>query len=204
MFRKFLAGALAGLILFSISSATVADAKPKKVKYAKSEIDKAIGKCALSVLGGAVLGGLIAGKKNRATGALGGAAIGGIVCALIVDDAKKKDRIYQAQLAAAQSPQGRYTMTLVADDGQKETYTARASDPLMTPVNLLVPVRIKLTDGIVRESPVLPGPDAICRNSDVSAQLGDGNAFTAPTQVMCRSDAGDWYPYEKAKSKQIA
>jgi outer membrane lipoprotein SlyB len=204
MFRKFLTASLAGLILFGMSSATVADAKPKKVKYAKSEIDKAIGKCALSVLGGAVLGGLVAGKKNRAAGALGGAAIGGVVCALIVDDAKKKDRIYQAQLAAVQSPQGRYTMTVVADDGQRETYTAQASDPLMTPVNLLVPVRIKLTDGIVRESPVLPGPEAICRGTDVSAELGEGRAFTAPTQVLCRDEIGDWYAYEKAKSKQIA
>lgn len=199
-----LAMAMAMAVSLSLIGASVADAKSGKIKYAKSELDKAVGKCVLTVLGGTILGGLVAGKKNRAAGALGGAAVGGIFCALIVNDAKKKDRIYEAQLAAARSANGRFTLAAAGDDGQAETYTAIANSPRTVMTERLMPVRVKMSDGIVHESPVLPGPDAICRDSEVSAKLADGSSFAAPSQLMCRSEDGDWYAYQINKSGSVA
>lgn len=74
----------------------------------KTNVERAIGKCFASVLGGALLGALIgkaAGDSGK--GALVGAAAGGVACAIMLKVAKDKDKeqIRQAQLLALNNNQ---------------------------------------------------------------------------------------------------
>ncbi len=76
-----------------------------QVHYGKTEVEKASHKCVMTVGGGALLGAglgaLIGGGKGAAIGAVGGGAAGATVCAVLLSNAKHKDQIIQAQLAAA-------------------------------------------------------------------------------------------------------
>lgn len=70
----------------------------------KTHVDRAIGKCVLSVVGGAILGGLIgAAAGSTKKGALIGGAAGVGLCAILMKVASDKDKAYvrQAQLDAA-------------------------------------------------------------------------------------------------------
>ena len=103
---KHLTGWLAALAIVAASTMPMASAaKEQKVRYGKSEVDRAIGKCVGSVLGGALLGaligGLVGGKKGTGAGAAVGATAGAAVCAAKGPHHRRPDRIrdsYQARL----------------------------------------------------------------------------------------------------------
>lgn len=204
MLKSVLCGGMVLALAASPVIETAAEARTPKVKYAKSEVDKAVGKCVGTVLGGAILGALIAGKKDRATGALAGAAVGGGICALIVDDAKKKDRLFEAQLRAASAESGQHTSTFTDDAGVKTTVVASAGEAQMMPASLLVPVKYTFADSTTRLSPVIAEPEALCRMTAASIQSASADAAKAPDQLTCRTEAGDWAPYSLKKPRNRA
>lgn len=115
-------------VALMIVPVTAAHAKPK---YAKSEMDKAVGACVGSVLGGALLGALfgraVGGKNATAGGAIAGAGVGGAICAVLIANARHRDDIIRAQMAAVREP-GRPVSAVWTDEaGQPVTYTTRAS-----------------------------------------------------------------------------
>src|SRR5689334_21701470 len=69
----------------------------------RSELDKAIGRCVISVGAGAILGAIVgnnAGRGNAGRGAVIGAAAGGVLCAVMLKVARDKDEILARQKAA--------------------------------------------------------------------------------------------------------
>lgn len=196
-----------GVVLALAASPVIevaAEARAPKVKYAKSEVDKAVGKCVGTVLGGALLGALIAGKKDRAKGALAGAAVGGGICALIVDDAKKKDRLFEAQLRAASAENSLHSSTFTDDAGVQTTVMASAGEAQIMPASLLVPVKYTFADSTTSVSPAIVGPDALCRTTAASIQSASVATAKAPDQLVCRTEVGDWAPYSLNKSRNRA
>ncbi|WP_163959214.1 hypothetical protein [Sphingomonas insulae] len=154
-------------------------AQAEKIKYAKTEVEKARGKCVGSVLGGALLGALVGratGKSGLAAGAAIGAAAGAGVCALILANAKRADRIIAAQIASANYQNATYRTTFAADDGTSETtFEGRAGASESIDAVRLQPVRYMLLDGAKMESPVLAGAGQDCR--PISGTLGGRTTF---------------------------
>ncbi|MEE4210483.1 MAG: hypothetical protein V2I43_14620 [Parvularcula sp.] len=204
MFRAALCSVAAIGLLAGPVIETEAEARTRKVKYAKSEVDKAVGKCVGTVLGGALLGALIAGKRDRAKGALAGAAVGGGICALIVDDAKRKDRLFEAQLRAAEAESGQHSASFTDETGANATVVASAGEAQMMPASMLVPVKYKYADSTTYLSPVLPGPEALCRTTSASLEVAGGGKADAPEQLICRTETGDWAAYGLKKRRNRA
>lgn len=170
------------------------------VHYAKTEVDKASGKCVKSVIGGALLGaalgGLIGGKRGLGIGALGGTAAGTTVCAVIMANAKHRDQIVAAQLAAAASANGSYTGTWADDNGKPVIFNAQAGTARSVDGARLIPVKYAAIGGMERASPVLDTGDRDCR--EVTGSFV-GSKGTTPQQLVCRTASGDYEPYEERK-----
>lgn len=188
-------------------------AQAEKIKYAKTEVEKARGKCVGSVLGGALLGALVGratGKSGLAAGAAIGAAAGVGVCAIILANAKRADKIIAAQIASANYQNATYRTTFAADDGTSETtFEGRAGPSESIDAVRLQPVRYMSLDGAKMESPVLAGAGQDCR--PISGTLGGANDVRAalPTQYVCRTPDGDYKPYglqvvDSGKGKKAA
>ncbi len=174
-------------------------AHAEKIKYAKTEVEKARGKCVGSVLGGALLGALAGraiGKGSAATGAAIGAAAGVGICAVILSNAKRADRIIAAQMASATFQDAPYRTTFAADDGTSmTTFEGRAGASENIDAVRLQPVRYMSLDGAKMESPVLVGADQDCRS--ISGSIAGTNNVQAalPSQYVCRTPGGDYKPY---------
>ena len=164
-----------------------------KTKYAKSEMDKAVGKCVGSVIGGALLGALVGrvvGGKNATVGGAGvGVAAGGIICAVLIANARHRDDIIEAQMAAAATPGRPVTASWTDDEGKPVTYTARATVASYDGARL-VPIKYDYEGGKI-ESPVLPAGPADCRT--VSGRASNGG--NSPAQVVCRTPDGSYKLY---------
>jgi len=177
----------------------IADAKPK---YAKTEVERAAGKCVGSVLGGLLLGGLIGGlvdkKKGAVTGAAIGVGVGGIVCAVLMNNARHKDEIIAAQIAAANSIKHPYQTQFADDNGQVVAFTGQATNATYLQ-NALVPVKYKNVAGEKIVSP-LPGAAPVCRKIDSALTYSPSERATLPTQVVCRDDEESWQPYGHTKT----
>lgn len=141
---------------------------------AADPVAEAIGRCAAATLGGAVVGTLIGaaagGNRGAGAGALIGGAVGGVGCAVITAlDAQDKERIRNAQIAAAATNQPRY-LTYQGGDGRTRQITVR---------------------------PQAAAPTAetgrLCRVLDTSATI-DGGAADLPPAKVCRTDKGEWLP----------
>lgn len=174
-------------------------AHAEKINYAKTEVEKARGKCVGSVLGGALLGALVGratGKGNTAAGAAIGLAAGVGVCAVILANAKRADRIIAAQIASAKFQDQPYTTTFAADDGTSmTTFEGRAGVSENIDAARLQPVRYMSLEGARMESPVLAAGQQDCRA--ISGSLSGTNEVKAalPTQYVCRTPDGDYKPY---------
>lgn len=190
MVRRRLSAALAALAMV-VAPATAAHAQ--KVKYGKTELDRAKGKCVGSVLGGALLGALVGravgGKDSTLVGAAVGATAGAGVCAVLISNAKHKDKMLAAQLAAAQNPGQLYEATWTNDEGQPVTFSSQASTASLDGTRLM-PIKYEL-NGTKYESPVLPAGPQDCRSA--SGTFGDGSNM--PAQTVCRTPDGDYQPY---------
>lgn len=170
-----------------------------KIKYEKTEVEKARGKCVASVLGGALLGAL-AGRAVSKKGALAGAGIGAAAgvgaCAIIMANAKRADKIIAAQIASAQYQDVAYKTTFAADDGTTSTtFEGKAGASESIDAARLRPVRYMTLDGAKTESPVLASGNQDCRA--VSSSIGGTNDVRAnlPSQYVCRTPEGDYRPY---------
>lgn len=139
----------------------------------KSELDKAIGRCVVSVGVGAVLGAIAgnnSGRGNAGRGAVIGAAAGGVICAVMLKVAKDKDAILARQQAAVAQGVSQRT-SFQGKEGQVEVATR------------------------VRDAAPMPAkgdaPPRVCRYADSTVTVSSGQAALAP-QLYCRTDAGDW------------
>lgn len=191
--------ALLMAVMLPFGDMAIGVAHAERIRYAKTEVEKARGRCVGSVVGGALLGALVGratGRDNTATGALIGAAAGVGVCAIILANAKRADRIIAAQIASANFQGQPYTTTFAADDGASMmTFEGRAGASQTIDAARLQPVRYMTLEGGRIESPVLAAGGQDCRA--ISASLSDGSASKAalPTQYVCRTPEGDYKPY---------
>lgn len=167
-----------------------------KPKYAKTEADKAIGKCVAAVIGGALIGAFAAGKKNRGTGALVGAAAGGAVCAVLMANAKQKDRILAAQRETARR-NALYSESFADDNGNPVLYRGQVSKTAEIDGAQLIPVKYSALGGGSAISPQLGTGGRECRFVESAVGSAQG-AAGIPAQAFCRTDAGDYEPYQPA------
>lgn len=187
---------LAALAAIALGSAPAAAKGPK---YAKTEMEKATGKCIGSLLGGALLGAVIGraiSKRGAGTGAAIGAGGGAILCGVLVANAKHRDRVIQAQMTAMKDPRRLVSDTWIDADGKETTFTANAGTPLTIDGSRLRPVRYQTATGKA-ESPTLDTGNRECRMAGGSFASG-GTVTAAPAQLYCRTDAGDWQPFAEA------
>jgi len=193
---RFVAGLLVVSLPFGQLGMGVAWAE--KIKYEKTEVEKARGKCVKTVLGGALLGALIGratGKGGTLAGAGIGAAVGAGACAVIMANAKRADRIIAAQMASAQYQNVAYTTTFAADDGSMTTFEGRGGATESIDGARLRPVRYMSLDGVQMASPVLPAGKQDCRPVSSSIGGADGSRASLPSQTFCRTPEGDYKPY---------
>lgn len=136
----------------------------------------AIGRCAAATIGGAVVGTLIGaaagGGRAAGAGALIGGAVGGVGCAVLTAlDAQDKERIRNAQIAAAAANQPRY-LTYTGNDGKARQITIRPQ----------------------AVAPQTAQAGRVCRALDTSASIGGAGSADLPTAIVCRTDKGEWLP----------
>lgn len=201
--RNNVIGVLAATaMVFSMMPQAPAFAKAPKVKYAKTEVDKAVGKCVLAVLlggvTGAVVGRVVGGKHKTDDGAIIGVVAGGAACAVMINNAKRKDRIIAAQIATADWNSKSYVTEISDDSGQIQVFTGTKGKVENLDSAKLQPVKYKI-DGQSLASPVLETGGNECRAIDSNLSGSSGPTYL-PTQYVCRTAAGDWQPYAVAKS----
>lgn len=186
-------------VMLPFCDVVIGVAHAEKIKYAKTEVEKARGKCVGSILGGALLGALVGratGKGNVGAGAAVGAAAGVGICAVILANAKRADKIIAAQIASAQFQDQPYTTTFAADDGTSmTTFEGRAGAAENIDAARLQPVRYMSISGAQMESPVLAAGQQDCRAISGSLSGTNDVKATLPTQYVCRTPEGDYKPY---------
>lgn len=163
------AGLLVGGLLGGCVSSRPAGSGPASA----DPVAEAIGRCAAATIGGAVVGTLIGaaagGGRGAGTGALIGGAVGGVGCAVLTAlDAQDKERIRNAQIAAAATNQPRY-LNYQGSDGRPRQITVRPQAAQTAETGRL------------------------CRVLDTSASIGGGSAELPPAKV-CRTERGEWLP----------
>ena len=205
MVRGSLDRIMAALALLMLTIAPWgAMAKPAKVKYAKTEVEKARGKCVGSIIGGALLGAVvgrvIGGKKNTAEGAVAGLAAGSIVCAILMSNAKRKDRIIAAQMAAATYQSTPYRTYFADDNGRQTTFVGRSGASEHFPASRLQPVKYEDMYGLSVASPVPLAGGQECRAVNSALEDYSGNSAQLPQQYVCRTAEGNWQPYGLKKA----
>ena len=196
-----LAAALAAVAIVALPFDAAAGSNDYRGVYGKSEVDKASSKCVATLAGGALLGAglgaMFGGRKGAGIGALAGGAAGATICAVLISNAKHKDKIMQAQAAAASRADGTYSTSWNDDKGNPVAFTAQASATRQVDGSRLVPVRYQTADGSQVASTSLETGGRDCRDVSGSFANAKGNA---PAQLYCRTPAGDYEPYEMAKS----
>lgn len=191
-------------IVCMAAAPSTAYAKQAKIKYAKTEVEKARGKCVAAIIGGALLGGIVGrvagGKNNTAEGAVLGAAAGSLTCAIIMSNAKRKDRIIAAQIASA-TYQARPFMAEFGDDnGMPMTFQGMSGQSEHLTAQQLRPVRYAGLDGQPVASPVPEAAGHECRAVNSTLTDASGNVGALPQQYVCRSADGNWHPYGLARA----
>lgn len=182
-----------GLLAMPVGPLGMAQAKQR---YAKTEVERAAGKCVGSILGGAllgaVLGRVIGGRQATGTGIALGTSAGAAVCAILMANARHKDEMIAAQLNAVRDPSRPYSASWTDDEGKPVTFTSR-SEPVASAYDgaQLLPVKYKGADGIEQISPTLPAGTTDCR---MATGTFDSGATVRP-QMTCRTADGNWHPY---------
>lgn len=137
--------------------------------------DDAAGRCVASAVGGAILGTLIGaaagGSRGAAIGAAAGGVTGGLGCAVLTAlDAQDKERIRNAEIAAAATNRPRY-LSYVGTDGRQREITVRPQP---------APVRTAETG------------ERICRATDTTATIAGAGSADLPQKLVCRTPSGAW------------
>jgi hypothetical protein len=172
----------------------------RPVRYAKSEVQKATGKCVAAVFFGGILGGVVGGAVDGRRGAARGLGSGAIVCALIMSTAKRKDRIIAAQIAAASAQNGSFSTSFNDDNGRPIQLQTQASTPQTIEGARLTPVKYEVSGGQVA-SPVLDTGGQECRVVSGSIAGAEGIGVL-PDQYVCRTPSGDYAPYELGRARR--
>lgn len=179
------------------SSAEAKDYAPR-VRYAKTEMEKAVGKCVATVvlggLAGSLVGRAIDGHRGARRGTRLGLAAGAVGCAILVASAKRADRVIAAQIAAARSRDGYYSTVYRDENGVPVQMVAQARPAQTIDASRLTPVKYE-SDAGVFAAPVLDTGGQECRLVDGNLQSSQGST-RAPSQYICRTSSGDWSPYE--------
>tara|TARA_R110000868_G_scaffold75153_1_gene217084 strand:- start:7785 stop:8315 length:531 start_codon:yes stop_codon:yes gene_type:complete len=140
-------------------------------------MDRAVGKCAFAMIGGALLGAAIGsrvGNGNAAEGAGVGILVGGAACAVFVKLAKED----QARISAIEH------QAVVENRTRSEAFIAKNGS------------RVELQTQ-VRSAPVPQSGNAdkpqytACRYSDKTISVQGQSANVEP-QLWCRLETGDW------------
>lgn len=197
LLRKLLLGA--SIVAFAVApvGGQVALAGKARAKYAKTEVEKATGKCIAAVLGGALLGGIIGGKK----GALIGAGAGSVICVILQVNAHNKDKIIAGQIsAAANSENGYYSEIMVDNQNRPVAFAAQSGQIEMVEGSNLIPVRYNNASLGTVTSDVLDTGGQECRQVNSGMSYGENQTTLLPSQVVCRNSEGDWQPYALAGS----
>ncbi|MCJ2045498.1 hypothetical protein MKK58_13295 [Methylobacterium sp. J-078] len=141
-------------------------------------IDEAVSRCIASTLVGAgvgaLLGAAVGGGRRAGVGAAIGAGVGGLACTVLTAlDAQDKQRIRNAQIAAAATNRPQY-LAYQGADGAQRAITVRPQ-----------PAPAQAATGI---------PDRICRATDTQATINGTGSAELPQQLVCRTPGGDWLP----------
>lgn len=183
--------ALAGFALaFGPVATQAALAKEAKVKYAKTEIEKANTACVILLLLG--VGGSIAGGKKTAKVVL---PVTIAACVIIQAVARHKEKVLAAQRATLNAPKGTYQDTLQDQNGQSITFSGTGGANQTIDGAQLQPVKYKSIDGEQLASPVMDTGGKSCRTVSSSLSYSDGRNAGLPPQVFCRTAEGNWEPY---------
>jgi hypothetical protein len=144
---------------------------------AKSEIDRAVGRCAASVIGGALLGAIIGnntGRGNAGRGALIGASAGGLACTVIMAAAREKAALLDSQRAAiAAGADSRQEIR--AKDGSTIVMNNRITEAPSVDVTV---------DGAVQSRR--------CKFANSTIEIADIGASELGVQKYCQSAEGTW------------
>lgn len=140
-------------------------------------IDEAVSRCIASTLVGAGIGALLGaatgGGRRAGVGAAIGAGVGGLACTVLTAlDAQDKQRIRNAQIAAAATNQPQY-LAYQGADGARRAITVR---PQPAP------------------AAIAGAPNRICRATDTQASINGTGSADLPQQLVCRTPGGDWLP----------
>jgi uncharacterized membrane protein YebE (DUF533 family) len=154
----------------------------------RTALDRSIGKCALSIGAGAILGALIgaaSGRKGAGTGALVGAGAGTVACAVILAMNNEQDKARVRAEQAATLNSGHATQeTYVGDDGQART--------IRTSVEAAnIPTAVNAT---ATASPT------ICRRTQTQITVQGKGSATLDPEISCRTAQGDWVPWSGGTS----
>ncbi|HMC93110.1 MAG TPA: hypothetical protein VKI45_11675 [Allosphingosinicella sp.] len=161
-------------------------------KTAKTEVDKAGGKCVAAIIGGAVLGALLGGKRHRGEGIAIGIGAGAAGCAVMMATAKHRDRILAAQREAAQAGwRGVRYAVLTDDNGHGMRLASQTEEAQVS--GALIPARYK-EGGQKMVSPDMGEGPRQCRRVSSELTGTDGSAKLSP-QLFCRTAQGRWEPY---------
>jgi hypothetical protein len=149
----------------------------------RTEVEKAMGKCAASVIGGALLGAVIGnntGDGDARRGATIGAVAGVGFCAVLIAMANDRDKrqIAEAQALAAEQG-GTQTRQYVGNDGLKRSVSIKAVDFHPTPANVSAGDRAAQ-------------PDRLCRRLNTTLEVEGKGTAVVPNEVVCRNDDNTW------------
>lgn len=197
LLRPLMLGTSTVAVALALFGSQIAIAEKARVRYAKTEVEKASGKCIAAVLGGALLGGLVGGKK----GALIGAGAGSVVCVILQVNAKNKDKIIAGQIAAAaNSENGYYSEVMMDDQNRPVGFVAQSGPSEMVEGSKLISVRYNdASSGSVISAPLDTGGQE-CRQVNSGMSYGENQTTLLPAQIVCRTSEGDWQPYALARS----
>ena len=151
----------------------------------RTALDRSIGQCAVSIIGGALVGALLGAATRRGgagTGAAIGAGVGTVACVIIlaVNNEEDRERIRQAQQRAYQAGRSA-TVQYVGQDG--------APRFIKTSVEQLS-IQPQASTGDPNETFVGP-----CRRAQTSITVGNKGTVALDSEVVCRTSMGDYLPY---------
>lgn len=166
----------------------------------RSALDRSINECVAAVALGAILGAVA--DKNRGQGALIGAGIGGVACGVLIaiNNERDKQRVREAQLAALNAGSSQRS-DFVGDDGRTRTVQTTVRDaPTPTAIAANRPPTMLASLGDAGDAMMMApmtSPDAFvgpCRTAQSQIAV-QGQSADIPSELFCRTAAGDWKPY---------
>lgn len=167
-----------GLVLSTLSGCVTTSGQPMTASQ------RAVGQCAFTVVGGALLGAALSSKSDRTTGALIGAAVGSAACSVLMEVAAKEDKArLAAEERAAIEANRSSTKTFKTQTGKQAKVRTKVTKASVPPAKKTVASTAKA------EAPKFTA----CRKVSQNVEVG-GSSAAMPEQLWCRVSTGDWQP----------